>query len=209
MGDRREADHQIASLYYQKKYPCPRTFLLRPADPTWHKITSWASFVGKRFHLTLVSELSGIEVASKEFSIREEWTKWLGPLTRVASVILIGLAVPLDGEIAQQLSEGAAAMDKLGALPAEAGGAAVREDAHEARLRDEPLVASGAQIHQLQILLREIGLDPRANGMDLAETRDGRWLWMTVEEAAAHVRPEARIVPSTTPGPVDDRATAP
>ncbi len=149
--------------------------------------------MGKRFHLTLVSELSGREVASKEFSIREEWTKWLGPLTRVASVILTGLAVPLDGEIATQLSEGAAAMDKLGTLPAEEGGTAALADTREARQRDGHLVATDAQIHQLHMLFKSIGLDPGANGMDLAETRDGRWLWMTVEEAATHDRPEARI----------------
>ncbi len=117
--DRREADPQVAYLYHHKKIPCPRSFILRPADPKWHKITSWASFVGKRFHITLVSELSGIEVASKEFSIREEWTKWIGPLTRVASLILTGLVVPLDGEIAEKLGEGAAVMDKLGTLTAE------------------------------------------------------------------------------------------
>lgn len=192
--DRREPGYQLAYLYHRKKNPCPGTFLLRPADRKLHKITSWASFVGKRFRLTLVSELSGKEVASKEFSIRKEWTKWLGPLTRVASVILTGLAVPLDGEIATQLSEGAATMDKLGTLPVEEGGTAALEDTREARQRDAPLVATDAQIRLLHSLLQRIGLDPGENGMELAETRDGRWLWMTVEEAATHDRPEARIV---------------
>ena len=202
--DRRVAHHQLAYLYHEKKIPCPRTFLLRPADPRWHKITSWASFVGQRFRLTLVSELSGIEVASEEFSIRKEWTKWIGPLTRVASVMLTGLAVPLDGEIAQQLSEGAAAMDKLGTLPAEEGDAAALENADKARQRGEPLVATDAQIRQLEMLLQHIRLDPRANGMKLTETRDGRWLWMTLEEAAAHSRPDARLGPSAPAGPLDD-----
>ena len=87
-------------------------------------------------------------------------------------------------------------MNKLGALPTDAGSTPVRVDAHETRLRDEPLVATGAQIHQLDMLLWEVGLDPRASGMDLAVTRDGRWLWMTVEEAAMHDRPEVRIVAS-------------
>lgn len=201
--DRRKADHRLDYLYYHKKIPCPRSFILRPADPTWHKITSWASFVGTRFRLTLVSELSGKEVASKEFSIPEEWTKWIGPLTRMASVILTGLVVPLDGEIARQLSEGAAAMDKLGTLPAEEGGAAALEDKLESRRGDGPVFATDAQIHQLDGLLKSIGLDPRANGMELAETWDGRWLWMTAGEAAAHDRPEARIVPA------EDRTAAP
>ena len=124
-------------------------------------------------------------------------------------MILTGLAVPLDGEIATQLSEGAATMDKLGTLPAEEGGTAALDDTRGTRQRDEPLVITDAQIHQLHMLLGSIGLDPRANGMELAETRDGRWLWMTAEEAAAHARPEARIVPSTPNGPVDDRAMAP
>jgi hypothetical protein len=149
-----------------------------------------------QFRLTLVSELSGKEVASEEFSIRKEWTKWIGPLTRVASLALTGLAVPLDGDIAQQLGEGAAAMDKLGTLPAEEGGAAALEETRE--------VATDAQIHQLHALLQDIRLDPRANGMDLAETRDGRWLWMTVDEAVAHTRPDAKVGPSTPAGPADD-----
>ena len=147
--DRREADHQLAYLYHQKKIPCPRAFLLRPADPTWHKITSWASFVGTRFHITLVSELSGKEVASTEFSISNEWTKWIGPLTRAASFILTGLAVPLDGEIATQISEAAATMDKLGTLPAEEGSTAALDDTRGARQREEPVFATDAQIHQL------------------------------------------------------------
>ncbi|MCH8953533.1 MAG: hypothetical protein IID49_15630, partial [Proteobacteria bacterium] len=191
--DRREADYQTSYLYYHQKRPCPRTFLLRPADRKWHKVTSWAGIVGERFHLTLVSELSGKEVKSKEFSIRKEWTKWLGPLTRVASMALTGLAVPLGGDLATQLSEGAAALDKLAGLPTAEGGAAAPEDTREARQRDGPLVATDAQLHQLLKLLKRIGLDPRESGMDMAETRDGRWLWMTVEEAATHDRPEARI----------------
>ena len=95
-------------------------------------------------------------------------------------------------------------MDKLGTLPAEEGGPAAPEDTREARQRGGPLVATDAQIHQLHMLLKNIGLDPGANGMDLAETRDGRWLWMTVEEAATHDRPEARIGPGTPAGPADD-----
>ncbi|MCP4305509.1 MAG: hypothetical protein GY788_11650, partial [bacterium] len=191
--DRRLVDHQTAYIYHQSRKPCPRTFILRPADPKWHKITSWSSFAGKRFHITLVSELSGKQVASKEFTIRKEWTKWMGPLTRVASLILTGLAVPLDGDIAQQLSEGAAAMDKLSTLPDEEGGAEALEEERETGRLEEPLRITDTQVHQLNTLLTTIGLDPRMNGMDLAETRDGRWLWMTAEEAKAHERPEARI----------------
>ena len=92
------------------------------------------------------------------------------------------------------LSEGASALDRLAELPVEEGGAAALEDAREARQRDGPLVATYAQLPQFNNLLQAIGLDPRENGMDLAETRDGRWLWMTVDEALAHTRPEARIV---------------
>ena len=128
--------------------------------------------------------------------------------TRVASLLLTGLALPLDGNIAQQLSEGASAMNTLGALPAEDGGTAALEGTREARQRDGPSLATDAQIHQLNMLLQSIGLDPRANGMDLAETRDGRWLWMTAEEAAAHTRPDARVGPSSPAGPADDRAPA-
>lgn len=192
--ERREADRHLGYLYHHQKTPCPRAFLLRPADPKWHKITSWSSFAGKRFRITLVSELSGKPVGDgTEFTVKEEWTKWLGPLTRISSLLLTGLAVPLDGDIATQLSEGAAAMDKLGSLPAEDGDLAPMEDPHEAEHGRAPVRISDEQIHQLNTLLQAIGLDPRASGMDLAETRDGNWLWMTTAEAKAHERPEARF----------------
>ncbi len=204
--DRREADHQSAFLYQQgvfrdqkDRIPCPRTFLLRPADSAW--FTSWTGFVGKRFHLTLISELSGKEVASKEFSIPEEWTKWLGPVIRIASLALTGLALPLDGDIAAQLSKGAATMDKLGALPDKKGNWKVPDDMGK---YPGVLVATDEQLHKLHRLLKSIDLDPRENGMDLAETREGSWLWMTVEEAKAHARPEAKIGPKPSTGPVDD-----
>ena len=185
---RQEADYQTAYLYHRETIPCPRTFLLRPANPKWRNVTSWASFVGKQFELTLVSELSGREVASKVFKIKKEWTKWLGPLTRIAAVILTGLAVPLDGDLAQQLSEGTAALDKLGSLSVDESGAAAMGDIQETRR-----VATEAEMQKLHKLLQHVDLDPRENGMTLAETRDGRWLWMTVSEAETHVRPEARI----------------
>ncbi len=139
-------------------------------------------------------------VESKDFTIREEWTQWLGPLTRIASIALTGLALPLDGAIAQQLSEGAAAMSKLGELPGAKGGTAALEDTREARQRDGPSVATDADLTRLNNLLQTIGLDPRENGMDLAETRDGRWLWMTADEAATPERPEARIAAAPAAG---------
>lgn len=192
-----ETERQLAYLYHNKKIPCPRTFMLRPADPRWHKITSWSRFAGQRFTITLVSELSGKEVCSEEFTIKKEWTRWIAPLTRIASIALTGLAVPLDGEIALQLSEGAAAMDKLASLPPEDGDPAPIESTNEAKKSQKTSQITETQIHQLNLLLNSIGLDPRDKGMELAETRDGRWLWMTVEEAISHDRPEARLLTSS------------
>ena len=134
---------------------------------------------------------------------------WLGPLTRTASLLLIGLAVPLEGDIAQHLGESAKAMDKLSALPAKEGGPASRHDDREARSHGKISVAIDAELHQLHQLLQTIGLDPRSRGMDLAETRDGRWLWMTVEEANAHTKPEASIDLSSLADPADDQASKP
>ena len=190
--DQRADDYRLDYLYIEKKVPCPRTFILRPADPKLRNITSWASFVGKRFELTLVSELSGKKVASQEFPVPKEWTKWIRPLTRAASIALTGLAVPLGGDIAEQLNEGAEAMEKLGSLPAEDGGEVTRDHADKADRRDAHMAVTESQIHQLNKLLQEIGLDPRAHGMELVGLRDGRWLWMTAEEATAHRRPDAR-----------------
>jgi hypothetical protein len=87
-------------------------------------------------------------------------------------------------------------MNELAALPAEEGGTESRFDKRDALQHDQRKVATSAELHQLHKLLQSIDLDPRVHGMDLAETRDGRWLWMTVEEAAAYDKPDARFDPS-------------
>ena len=187
----------VKLVYHEKQIPCPGTFILRPADPKWHNITSWAGLVGARFHLTLVSELSGKEIASREFSIRKEWIKWLAPVTRIVAFGLTGLAVPLEGDVAQRLSEGAATMDKLSSLTEEDGMASL-VDKREHQHREGIQVASKKELHSLNKLFTAIGLDPRENGMELASTHDGRWLWMTIDEAEAHTRQDART--GTTEG---------
>lgn len=106
---------------------------------------------------------------------------------------LTGLAIPLDGDIAEQLKDSAEAMDKLGTLPAEDGGRVMTEGTDKGRRRGAGIAVTKAQIRQLELLIEHTGLDPVANGMELAETRDGRGLWISAEEAEAHSRPEARF----------------
>ena len=73
--------------------PCPRAFLLRPANGRLDSLVALGGIVGKRFELTLFSELSGKSVATKTLLTGKEWIKWLGP---VAAILILGLRlIPL------------------------------------------------------------------------------------------------------------------
>lgn len=172
-------------MYRRDQLPCPRMFLLEPADKSALQITSWAGFVGKRFKLTLVSEYSGQKVASKEFSFTRQWVKWVAPVTRVASIMLAGAALPIAGELAAEFKEGAALLDRLGALAGE--GPVPDEIEGEARnIRLAP-----EQLAKFAKFLEAIELEPRSHGMDIAKATDGRWLWMNADEVKAFTPQEA------------------
>jgi Leucine-rich repeat (LRR) protein len=179
--------YMISHLYNRDQLLCPRTFILRPAAKRVLKVTSWAGLVGKRFEIALLSELSGQEVAKAEFSFTEEWVKWVRPLTRVASVMLTGAAVPVTGDLAAEIKEGAAFLDKIGSMPLGEG------DLPEASYSEggRNLNLSKQQLSNFSAFLRGIGLDPREKGMDIAQASDGRWLWMSADEVAIYTPQEA------------------
>ncbi|HET9640425.1 MAG TPA: COR domain-containing protein [Allosphingosinicella sp.] len=165
-------------LYRRDQLPCPRMFLLQPAEKKLLRVTSWASFVGERFNLTLLSELSGQKVASQEFSFTQEWVKWVAPMTRVASLALAGAALPIVGDMATEFKEGAAFLDKLGALP----GARESIELVDSERDGKNLHIPTAQLAKFARFLTAIGLDPREHGMDIIQAPDGRWLWMNAQE---------------------------
>ncbi|HEX9946210.1 MAG TPA: hypothetical protein VGA98_01590, partial [Allosphingosinicella sp.] len=180
--------YMLNHLYRRDQIPCPRTFLLEPADKEFLKPTSWASILGRRFKLTLVSELSGTKVASAEFVFTREWIKWVKPLTKLASIALTGLAVPVDGAMATEFKESASLLDKMSAMPEGqhrilTGPAGQRHD-NNIRVPRESLT-------NFSKFLEAIGLNPRDHGMDLAPAPDDRWLWMSPDEVPVYSPQEA------------------
>lgn len=174
-------------LYNRDQLPCPKMFLLEPADRRLLSVTSWAGFIGERFKLTLLSELSGQKVASEEFTLVREWVKWVKPLTSIASLALAGTALPISGELAAEIKEGATILDKIGALPEDIGDMKAiqgRQDLKNIRLTHDQLV-------NFARFLRAINLAPRDRGMDIAQAPDGRWLWMSSDEVQIHTPQQA------------------
>jgi len=60
---RQRPSYQASYLYALKKRPCPAVVLLNPVDPTWKTPSAWGGIIGKRFRVSLISELSGSLVA--------------------------------------------------------------------------------------------------------------------------------------------------
>lgn len=177
--------YMVQHLYHRDQLLAPRVFLLEPADKNLLRVTSWAPFVGQSFKLTLLSELSGREIASKTFTLTRDWVKWVKPATRIASLMLTGAALPFGGDAATALKEESSILDKLGALPELAGDAsAIREHRNGKDMRPRP-----EELANFAKFLAAIKLDPRVHGMDIARVPDGRWLWMSAEEVEAY-RPQ-------------------
>lgn len=175
---------QVAYLYHGKKYPCPRVFLIKPIDASTFRPKTWAAVAKARFQITLISELSGKKVASAEFVMQREWVKWFAPVARVASGLLSGLAVPLEGAIASDLANASDTLGQISEVGFSSGDISLSADAP--KMMPEHL----ARFYKLLV---EIGLDPKDHSMDLAPTRDGRWLWMTGAEVEAHTKTQATL----------------
>ena len=171
--------YMLEDLYNREQMPAPRIFLLEALETRLLRPKSWDGLIGKRFRLTLLSEFSGKLVAEAEFKLAKKWVKWLGPVTRLASLALTGAAVPLGGDLADQFSESAALLDRLAELPLVDG---VRAPTGRigARRIDQDQLASFARF------LAAIELDPREQGMDIARGPDGKWYWMSAEEKATY-----------------------
>ena len=153
----------------------------------WTSVTSWSNLIGKRVRITLISELSGVTVKVVETTLKEEWVSWLGPISRVLSLALTGLSVPLDGEIGANLGEAADTMNKLGDIEKSV------EGSHVKVAENRSLHLTDAQMYAMKEFFSQLGLGAAENGMVLARVSDRRWLWMTGEEADHYVPTEAKL----------------
>ncbi len=128
-------------------------------------------------------------VATKTLLTGKEWIKWLGPVARLSSLLLAGLAVPLDADAGRELGESIKVLELLGSFADGKGG--MPSSGPEGRRELRQFRLEEGQLHCFHKLLQDIGLDPRQHGMALAQTANGRWLWVTAEEARSMERPDA------------------
>ncbi len=171
---------KIGYLYEKDTRPCPAIFRLEPMSREWKNVSSWSPLIGQMFRVTLLSEFSGVEIASKEVKLERAWVKWIGPVVKVVSFGLSGLAVPLSGETAATLNDASNVMNSLGDLPADDGMKKM-----ELRTNDQRGL-SRDQIHRFYAFLKEIDLEPREHGMDLVRLKNDEWVWMSDSEAHQH-----------------------
>ncbi len=175
--------------------PCPRAFLLEPVD--WEmshmlKRSGWDP-VGKRLRITLLSEYSFKKTVSKEFKIYPGWVKAFFPIIRITALALTGAAVPMSGDVAVQLSEGASFMSNVAGLVPDSPLVDNPKSLHKKKGDDPPVAwVSGADLEVLDTFLKSQGLAPQFGGMKFAKI-GGKYLWVTAEEAERHAEPEPKL----------------
>ena len=173
----------------KEQAPCPRAFTLVPADRSWYDPRKFApeKIAGTKLKLTLLSEHSLNPVKSQEFGIKPGWMKWLGPLSRIGSLALSGVALDFTGEAAREYEYAAKFMKDFGSIDGDALGKHLKraEDGEPGRAE----WPSGADLEDLHQLLKEIGLAPHYGGMQFVKIRGKGFLWVSKEEAEAHAEP--------------------
>ena len=146
--------------------PCPRAFTLVPADRSKYDPRQFVpeKIGGKKLKLTLLSEHSYKEIVSKEFGVSPGWVKWIGPLARIGSLALSGVAVPMIGLEAKKYEYAAKVMKDM---------AGVREDGDTL-----PTYAGSTRKGGLSSLLIVIGAsefpgDPTLSNPQFARSAEG------------------------------------
>lgn len=138
---------------------------------------------GKKLRLTLLSEHSLKPVVSKEFTVPPGWLKWLGPVARMGSMALSGMALPFVGAEAKEFEFASKFMKELGAAGSDDwAGQRFRARGGEPETIGWP---RGADLDDLHNLLKEIGLAPHFGGMQFVRIRHKGYLWVSKEEAEA------------------------
>ncbi len=196
VAQQREHDLKAAHARFLAKQdaPCPRSFTLWPSDGSYYD-PSAVELIGKKLRLTLYSEHSGKAVVSKDFTVPGDWVKWLRRVARLTSIAMQTVALPLTGDIEDQLSEATKFMTSIGGLAGSEG--SDEEVAKHAGYENTPRWVSGADAELLHDFLKQIGLAPKFGGMKFVKIRNKGWLWVSPEEAEAHaeVEPVLAYVP--------------
>ena len=169
----------------KQQAPCPRTFTLVPADRHKYDPRQFLpeKLAGQKLCLTLLSEHSLKPVTSVEFGVKPSWVKWLGPLARIASLALSGMAIEFVGTQASELQFASKFMGEMGGLRGEHGAIRRRLKASDGELAME--WPSGADLEHLHELFEQIGLVPDFGGMKFVKIRHKGYLWVSAEEAEA------------------------
>jgi hypothetical protein len=171
----------------KKQAPCPRAFSLVPADRPWYDPRRFApeKVSGKKLCLTLLSEHSLKPVVSKEFGVLPGWMKWLGPLSRIGSLALTGMALPITGLDGRELEYAAKFMKDLGGAGKDSGVIGGRLKAAGGEEPEAPTWPRGADLEDLHNLLKQIGLAPHFGEMQFVRFRHKGYMWVSKEEAEA------------------------
>ena len=112
----------------------------------------------------------------------------------MTSIALLGLALPLTGDIERQVGEARIFMSSIGGTPFPEGTELDDERTRDARRGADARWVSGADAETLRDFLLEIGFDKGFGGMKLAKIREKGFLWVSAEEAAAHAEEIPNLV---------------
>jgi hypothetical protein len=167
----------------KQQAPCPRAFTLVPADRSWYDPRKFVpeKVGGKKLRLTLLSEHSLKAVVSQDFGVQPGWLKWLGPLARIGSLALSGMALPFTGPEAKEYEFAAKFMKELGC--GAGGGSAIHMRSKTDHLVPVMEWPSGADLEHLHNLLKEIKVAPHFGGMQFVKIRHKGYLWVNKKEA--------------------------
>ena len=161
-----------------------------PVDPSWYNPRKFLpdSIIGQELELTLYSEHSLQKVDAKKFTVKPGWVKWIGPVARIGSLLMTGLAIPLTGPLESDIGEATRFMNAVGGVAdKELGGTRGSKES-----QDQVIWPSGADLRSLQKLLEEVGLAPRYGDMEFVSVPGKGYRWVSKEEAALYkeVMPE-------------------
>lgn len=178
--------HLLQYLAYKEQRPAPASIVIFPTKSRWRDIRSWEILGRTRLKVQLRSELSGEVVCEKEFTASAGLLKYIGPAAKLGAIFFAAVPLPLSlpEDVTESLSEVSDALEKI------SGGVATGET--DPDLRDQ---IGSKNLALVARFLKELGIEPRALGMDIEKAPDGKWYWMSPSEVDRH-RPTPAALPS-------------
>lgn len=175
----RNAHDDILYLRNREERRAPRSVTVAPIEAQWKDIKNWQVMQRTRFKASIYSELSGLLVAETDFTGDPGLFKYVGPIAKLGSMFF-GAPLPFELPVGVEgmLDEMSETLAKIGDYAPEAKQAK----------QDQP------NLYLMREFLNGIGLDPEANGMDLAKAPDGKWYWMSQDELLRH-KPQQAVLP--------------